>query len=91
MNSWTSRGLAGRMENLATPLAAMQMSNPWVLGAIPFQSPKAVGGALYGLGQASRPVVGALTSVSEHNPLSPEQMQALELLSYQTGRLPQGQ
>jgi hypothetical protein len=89
MNSWTSRGLAGRAENLATLGGAAVMSNPWILGALPFQSPKAVGGALYGLGQASRPIKGLLDAGGKYNPLSPAQMQAMGLLSYQTGRLPQ--
>ena len=91
MNSWTSRGLAGRAENLATLGAAGLTTNPWLLGALPFQSPKAVGGALYGIGQASRPIKGILDVIGDYNPLSPEQIQTMGLLSYQAGRLPQGQ
>lgn len=81
MNSWTSRGLAGRAENLAT-IGASSL-NPWFLGALPFQSPKAVGGALYGAGKATQAAQGLLGS--QFNPITANRL----LLASQLGRLPQ--
>ena len=81
MNSWTSRGLAGRAENLATIGASS--FNPWFLGALPFQSPKAVGGALYGAGKATQAAQGLLGS--QFNPITANRL----LLASQLGRLPQ--
>jgi hypothetical protein len=55
MNSWQGRGLTGHGGNIATLLAGMH--NPAVLAALPFQSPKVVGGVAYGLGAATRPLM----------------------------------
>ena len=83
MNSWTSRGLAGRAENLGTLGAAAVMTNPWILGALPFQSPRMVGATLYGAGKATSGAQGLLGS--PFNPVTANRL----LLSNQLGRLPQ--
>lgn len=81
MNSWTSRGLAGRAENLAT-LGASSF-NPWFLAALPFQSPKAVGAALYGAGKATKAAQGLLNS--RFNPVTANSL----FFANQIGQLPQ--
>lgn len=53
MNSWAGRGLPSQAASLAT-LGAGYLANPYMLAALPFQSPKAMGGALYGAGSAAR-------------------------------------
>lgn len=50
MEPWASRGLHGRLENIATLGAAY--FNPAILATLPAQSPKLVGAAAYGLGAA---------------------------------------
>lgn len=81
MNSWTSRGLAGRAENLAT--LGVASLNPWFLGALPLQSPKMVGAAMYGAGKAMGGTQGLLGS--PFNPITANRL----LLANQLGRLPQ--
>jgi len=53
MNSWVGRGLPSQAGSLAT-LGSSILSNPMLLGLLPFQSPKAMGASLYGAGTASR-------------------------------------
>jgi hypothetical protein len=56
MNSWVGRGLPAQGASLATLGAwgASGLANPAWLAALPFQSPKAMGGALYGAGSGVR-------------------------------------
>jgi hypothetical protein len=56
MNSLTPRSLSGQMGGTAAALMSMQ--NPLMLAALPFQSPRVVGTAAYGLGRA----VGGVSS-----------------------------
>lgn len=80
MNSWTSRGLAGRAENLATIGASTV--NPLFLGALPLQSPGMVGATLYGAGKATKAAQGLLGS--PFNPVTANRL----ILANQLGRLP---
>lgn len=92
MNSWASRGLTAQAGNLAT-LGAAATSNPLLLGLLPFQSPKAVGSALYGAGKAASVVGNGIRAgggLLGGGNLTPQQLQNAALLLYQAGRLPQG-
>jgi len=53
MSSSTARGLAGTLET-GTGIAAL--SNPTFLAALPFQTPRVVGAALYGMGKGGRAI-----------------------------------
>lgn len=54
LNSWTPRSLAGQGGGIAAGL--MSFSNPSMLAALPFQSPRVVGSLAYGAGRlASAP------------------------------------
>jgi predicted RNA-binding protein with EMAP domain len=82
LNSWASRGLAGSMENLGTLGAAAAMQNPWLLGALPFQSPKLMGGASYLGGRAAGYPAGWLTSAG----VTPQGVLTGGLLSGEIGK-----
>lgn len=91
MNSWTSRGLAGNMQQLATMGSAAALQNPSILGLLPLQSPRVVGALTYGAGQALRPVQGALEMTSKNPKLTPEQINRIVLLLGQAGNAGAGQ
>jgi hypothetical protein len=52
LNSWTPRSLSGQLGAGATAAATM-LHNPLALAALPFQSPRLVGTAAYGLGRVA--------------------------------------
>lgn len=81
MNSWTPRSLSGQGGGLMTMGAAAMAGNPLVLGALPFQSPRAVGLGAYGLGRVGAGVnrVG--------NVLSADDLAALGLTANQLSNL----
>lgn len=66
MNSWTSRGLGGRIENLGT--LGVGISHPPILATIPLQMPKFVGSTLYGGGAAAGVVNGLLQELGLSTP-----------------------
>ncbi len=82
LNSWTSRGLAGRMENLGTLGAAAALQNPSLLGLLPFQSPKLVGGIAYAGGRASGIPAGLLSDIG----LTPQMAKTGGLLAGEVGK-----
>ena len=51
LNSWTPRSLSGQLGAIGS--AGLSTINPWMLGALPFQSPRLVGNAAYQLGRMS--------------------------------------
>ena len=61
LNSWTPRSLAGQGGGIAAGL--MSLTNPSMLAALPFQSPRVVGSLAYGAGRlASGPGAGVAPS-----------------------------
>ena len=68
LNSWTPRSLAGQIGGGATAFASM--SNPAALLALPFQSPRIVGNAAYGLGRLSGAVGHGAQGLLPHNALT---------------------
>lgn len=61
LNSWTPRSLAGQGGGIAAGL--MSLTNPSMLAALPFQSPRVVGSLAYGAGRlASVPGAGIAPS-----------------------------
>lgn len=82
MNTWTSRGLAGQAGSLATLGTAAAMSNPALVGLLPFQSPKAVGATLYGTGRAA----GAARNLPGLDKLNAETLRLLSLIAAQSGQ-----
>jgi hypothetical protein len=86
MNSWTPRGLAGQAEGIAT-LGLAALHNPLVGLALPFQSPKAVGSALYGAGKTAGIVKNAAQSLSNTVPLTSEQIKNIALILNQGGNV----
>lgn len=81
MNSWTARGLAGQAENIGTGLLAAA-HNPAFAAALPFQSPKAVGASLYGLGRAA----GVGGRAAGKMGLNADRARLAGLLGYQLGQ-----
>jgi hypothetical protein len=82
MNTWTGRGLVGHGGSLATLGGAAALQNPALVGLLPFQSPKAVGAALYGTGRAA----GASSRLLGLDKLDPDAVRLLGLLSSQLGQ-----
>lgn len=81
MNSWTARGLGGQAENLVTAgLAAFH--NPVIAAALPFQSPKAIGAALYGGGR----VAGMMGDAASKAGITSQRAKLAALLAEQAGR-----
>lgn len=78
MNSWAGRGLPSQAAGLAT-LGASYLANPSLVAALPLQSPKAMGGLLYGTGSAAR----GLSSIG----LTPENSALAGLLAAQAGNV----
>jgi hypothetical protein len=83
MNSWMPRGLVGQGEGLAT-LGAAMFHNPMLALALPFESPKAMGAALYGAGK----VGGAVKNLADKIPVNAQQAQMAALLAAQAGNQP---
>ncbi len=81
MNSWTARGLAGQAENIGTGLLAAA-HNPAFAAALPFQSPKAMGASLYGLGR----VAGVGERAAGKMGLNADRARLAGLLGYQLGQ-----
>ena len=81
MNSWLPRSLSGQGAGLATVGAAAIATNPLYLGALSFQSPRAVGLGAYGLGR-----VGAGVN-KVGNVLSADDLAALGLTANQLSNL----
>jgi hypothetical protein len=80
MNSWTSRGLAGKAENLAS--LAYATHNPmWAL-TLPLQSPKLGGAAIYGVARAT----GLLGELLKNAGFTPDIARNAGLLMGQAGR-----
>lgn len=73
LNKWAPRGL-GQGAAAADILAAIATGNPHLLAALPFMSPRFMGGAAYRAGQVARPLSklpwGELTSPGATNLLS---------------------
>lgn len=76
MNSWTPRSMVGQGGGLATLGAAI--AHPALALALPFQSPKAVGSALYAAGKGAN----ALSNIK--TPLLADQLKTLALLLKQS-------
>lgn len=75
LSSPVPRGLANKGAELMTLGASFY--NPALIGAIPFQTPRLVGEAVYGAGKAARPVVNLANSVQ----LTPKQLNLARLLA----------
>lgn len=84
MNTWMPRGLAGQAESIAT-LGAAAMHHPAALGLLPFQSPKAVGSALYGAGRLSSLLKNA------PSPMTADQARLAALIAGRAGSIPSDQ
>lgn len=69
LNSWTPRSLSGQIGSGATAVGAMMSGNPLMLTAIPFQSPRAVGTAAYGLGRLTGAASNGASMVT-NNPIA---------------------
>lgn len=82
MNSWMGRGLIGQGGNLGTLGAALLTQNPAIGLALPFQSPRAVGSALYGGGRAA----GLLGDAMSATGATPQRARTAGLLAEQLGR-----
>ena len=63
LNSWTPRSLSGQIGGGATALMTMQ--NPLMAAALPFQSPRFVGSAAYGLGRMAGKVSGGANALQQ--------------------------
>jgi hypothetical protein len=85
MNSWAARGLTGQAGNMGT-LGLAMMHNPAIGLALPFQSPKAVGSTLYGVGRATGFGKQALAKIP-FDQMTPAQKQAAVLMAFQAGRI----
>ena len=72
MSSFVPRGLAGNIGGIGT-LGASYLANPMAIGMLPFQSPRLIGEAAYGLGRGSGVAGQALSNV----PLGPTSGTAL--------------
>lgn len=85
MNSWGARGLSGQAENIGT-IGLAALHNPMIAAALPFQSPKAMGAALYGAGRATGIGQQALAKIP-FSQMTPAQKQAAALMAFQAGRI----
>ncbi len=54
LNTWTPRGIGGALGGGGTIAASAYSSNPYILGLLPFQSPRLMGEAALKAGQARR-------------------------------------
>jgi len=81
MSSFVPRGLAGNIGGIGT-LGASYLANPMAIGMLPFQSPRLIGEAAYGLGRGSGAASQALSNV----PLGPTSGTALMNLLPQLSR-----
>lgn len=84
MNSLASRGVTGRLENIGT--LGYSLQNPAFLATLPIQSPKLVGGALYGGGRAAGLLSNAAGNVLNKMGTNPQDAMIYGLLSEQAGR-----
>jgi len=77
MNSWMPRGMVGSIEKVGIPLAAL--SNPSVMAAAPFTSPRLMGEALYGAGRMGGLLGEGAAAVSPQlqQAISPKTLKAL--------------
>jgi len=77
MNSWMPRGMVGSLEKVGLPLAAL--SNPTVLAAAPFTSPRLMGEMLYGAGRVGGLLGDAASSAAQPlaRAVSPKTLKAL--------------
>lgn len=90
MSSFTPRNLAGQGGAIGAGLGAF--SNPTMLAAMPFMSPRLVGEAAYGAGAMAAPVVNALSPtivnaqrLANRVPMNPQQARMAALMAAQAG------
>jgi hypothetical protein len=82
MNTWGGRGLTGNAINAGT--LGYALHNPLAVALLPFESPKAMGYALYGGGRLAGGAANLLGKVA-----TPEQAKLAAILAAQSGKVAQ--